>query len=146
MSDIQRADPAARRRALLLVAFGALTGGIVVAVFERYRPLLERWLLSDTGAMTQRSMSITVVLVLAIIAPLFAFAAHLWMRGSAMRRHLRFPLEGERLVRDTPIVRGKAAAVRGRVLQWLACGLVILAIAIAVVLWGLVVLAVAHAT
>jgi len=86
--------------------------------------------------------------VLAIIAPPFAFAAHMWKRGSAIRRQRRFPLEGERLVRDTPIVRGKVAAVRGRALQWLACGPAVMAIAIAVVLWPLlhVALAVAHAT
>jgi hypothetical protein len=40
MIEIRRADPAARRRAVLLVVLGALVGSLLIAGFERYGPAL----------------------------------------------------------------------------------------------------------
>lgn len=140
MSEIQRADPVARRRGVWLVVIGALIGGFTVFALERYLPLLERWLLSDSDQLAQRLTIVVVFLVVVITAPLFAFAAHLWVRGTNVCRHQRFPLPGERVIRDTPIVRGEVAVVRGRVLQCFAIGLAVLASLVAVALWRLAIL------
>jgi len=140
MDEIQRADPIARRRAMLLVVIGALLGGAAVLAFERCWPLIERWLLSDPAQLAQRIAAVTVFCVLLTAAPLAGFAAHLWIRGARVRQHQRFPLPGERLVRDTLVIRGEAAAIRGRVLQCLAAGLAVLAIALAVLLGRLAIL------
>jgi hypothetical protein len=134
MNEIQRADPVARRRAVLVVIIGPLVGGITIFAFERYRRPLEQWLLSDPDQLAQRLTPVTVFVAVVITAPLFALAAHLWVRGTSVCRYQRFPLQGERLLRDTPVVRGHAAAVRGRVLQLFAIGLAPIASLLAVAL------------
>jgi len=144
MSEIQYADPAARRRAVWLVVFGALIGGFALVALERYLPLLKRWLLSDPDQLEQRVTTVVVFLVVVITIPLFAFAAHLWVRGTYVHRYQRFPVRGEHVIRDIPIVRGEAAAVRGRVLQCFAIGLAGTAILLAVALVRLATVVVAY--
>lgn len=140
MVEIQRADPITRRRAVSLVVLGVLIGATIVFAFERYRPVIERCLRSDPDQLTQRLATVTTLSVLVTAVPLFAFAVHLWIRGKRVRRDQRFPLQSERLVRDTPVIRGKAAARRGVVLQCLAIALAVLATGLAVVLWRLAIL------
>jgi hypothetical protein len=137
MGDIQRGDSSARRRAILFVIIGSLIGGFALLAFERAWPLIERWLVSDPEQWPQRVATLTGFLVLVTAGPLFAFAIHLWRRGARIRRHRRFPLEGERRVRDTQVVRGEAAAIRGQALQYLAIALAVLAAGLAVLLWRL---------
>jgi hypothetical protein len=135
MGDILRADPSSRRRAVTIVVLGALVGSLAILAFERYRPWLERWIVSDPERFGPRLTAITVLLILALTIPSYAFAAHLWVRGRSVRRSGRFPLEGERVVRDTPILYGDAAARRGRVLECLAVALAVVATIMGVTLW-----------
>lgn len=135
MGDILRADPLTRRRAATIVVLGAVVGGIAILAFDRYRPWLEQWILSDPERAGQRITAVTILLVLMLTIPSYAFAAHLWVRGRRVRRSRRFPLEGERVFRDTPILHGEAAAVRGRVLECLAAALAVMATGIGVALW-----------
>jgi hypothetical protein len=141
MDDIQRADPSAKRRAVLLVIFGSFIGGSVLYAFKQSWPSIERWLLSDPEQLPDRLATLRGFLVSVTTVPLLAFAVHLWGRGARICRHQRFPLEGERLVRDTLVVRGEAAAIRGRILQCLAVALAVLAVGLVVVLWRLAAMA-----
>jgi hypothetical protein len=145
MNEIQRADPVARRRAVWVVVIGSLIGGVAIFAFERYRPGLEQWLVSDPDLLAPRLTTVTLFLAVIITAPLFVVAAYLWVRGTSVCRYQRFPLQGERLLRDTPVVRGQAAAVRGRVLQFFAVGLAVMATLLAWVLWGLATIVGNHA-
>ena len=63
MSDIQRADPISRRRGVFLLVIGSLVGGLTLVAFQRYRPLLERWLLADPSQLAQRLTTVVVFLV-----------------------------------------------------------------------------------
>ena len=83
MSKLQRADPIARRRAVLLVVIGSLVGGLALVVFQRYQPLLEQWLLSDPNQLAHRLTIALVFFALVTATPLFAFAALLWVRTFA---------------------------------------------------------------
>ena len=135
MSDVQRADRVARRRAVLLVVVGSLIGSICILFLEKYRPALERWILSDPRESAHRVITATVILAVAITVPLYVFAGYLWLRGARVRRERRFPLPADRPVRDTAIVVGDAAAMKGRLLQVVAVGLAVAASLLAVALW-----------
>lgn len=137
MSEIQYADPAARRRVMWLVVFGASIGGFALLALVRYLPLLDRWRVSEPDQLEQWVTTVLLFLVVVITVPLFAFAAHLWVRGTYVHRYRRFPVQGEDLIRDTPIVRGEAAEVRGRLLQCFAIGMAVTAILLALALWRL---------
>ena len=44
MTEVRRADPAARRLTVLLVIVGVLVATLLIVGFERYRTLLRDWL------------------------------------------------------------------------------------------------------
>jgi len=130
---------------MMLVVMGTLVGGAAIVAFERHRPLLEQWLRGDPARGPERFATVTVVLLVVTTVPLFVLAAHLWGRGARVRRSQRFPLTDEQLIRDTPVVHGRAAAVRGHVLQGFAIGLVVIASVLAMALWRLATAVTRHA-
>lgn len=138
MRDIQRADQSAKRRAVFVAILGSLIGTSALFALERSWPSIERWLRSDPAQLSQRLAILTGFLALVTVVPLLACAIYLWARGARIRRHQRFPLEDERLLRDTGIVHGEAAAIRGRLLQSFAIALAMLALGLALALWRLV--------
>jgi hypothetical protein len=137
MSDIQRADPAARRRVLWLLVMGSAIGVVALSFLDQGLAALERWLRSDPGEFAQRFATIAALFAGSITAPLIAFAALLWIRGTRIRRERRVPLQGERVIRDTPILAGDAAEARGRLLQGFAIGFALCAGLLAIALWRL---------
>lgn len=53
-------------------------------------------------------------------APLVALAVYLWSLGARVLRAGQFPPPGYRVIRDTPVVGGQAAVLRGRAFRALA--------------------------
>ena len=45
MTDVQKADSAARRKAITIVIICAIVGSLLIVVFETYRAQLYEWLL-----------------------------------------------------------------------------------------------------
>jgi hypothetical protein len=118
--EVRRADPVARRKAILLVILGALAGTLSIAGFEHYRAPLRDWLASNPGERTNRIKLLLILVAAGLSAPLVALAAYLWSLGSSVVRTRQFPPPGSRVIRDTPVVAGQAAMVRGRSLKALA--------------------------
>ena len=120
------------------MAFGALAGSVAILVAESYLPVVEQWIRSDQERIIERVRMVVVALIFLSTVPLVGLAAYLFLLGQRIRRSERFPLEGERLVRDTVILRGDQAVFRGRVLQGMALALVLFAGGLAVALWRVV--------
>ena len=70
--------------------------------------------------------------------PLFAFSVYLWSLGCKVLNYQRFPLPGQRVIRDTPILEGQAALTRGRVLKTLAVFLAVAGVMLCFVFWWLI--------
>ena len=47
MTDIQRADSAARRKAIIIVIISLIVGSLLIVVFETFHTKLNEWPLSD---------------------------------------------------------------------------------------------------
>lgn len=120
MTEVRRADPVARRQAVLLVALGALVGTLVIVGFEHYRSPLRDWLLRKPGEPAHRLKSVLVLATAILSAPLAALAVYLWLLGSTVLRAQQFPPPGCRVIRDTPVIGGRGAVLRGRSLKALA--------------------------
>jgi hypothetical protein len=120
MSEIQKADPAARRQALLVVLCAAAIGGLLISGFEHLRDPFREWLLSEPSETARRGKLAVYVSAFVLSAPLIAFAVYLWLLGARVLRAQQFPPPGFRVIRDTPVVRGPAAVTRGQVIQVLA--------------------------
>lgn len=137
MSDIRRADPAARRRAMQTIIVGALIGTLVLVAIERCRIPLGEWLLADPGTAPQRVKWVLLSLAALVSAPLLAVAVHFWRLGMKVIRAREFPPPGYHVIRDTPIITGTAAASRGRIIQLLGLGCGIGAMVLSLLLWRL---------
>ena len=120
------------------MAFGALAGSVAILVAESYLPVVEQWIRSNQERIIERVRMVVVALIFLSTVPLVGLAAYLFLLGHRIRRSERFPLEGERLVRDTVILRGDQAVFRGRVLQGMALALVLFAGGLAVAFWRIV--------
>jgi hypothetical protein len=117
MPEIQPADPATRRRAL--IAAGAIAVAGWVAFFA-----LQEWLarLPGTDPEYMRA-SLERALVWgswAAMLPVAVLAGWLWVYGARVSRAGRFPAPGAKVVRDTPVLVGDAARLRGTALKVLA--------------------------
>jgi hypothetical protein len=132
MKEIQRGDPSARRKAVTILVVGAIAGVTLLVVAGAVRPDLEAWLKEDLRG---RSRIVLGAIAVLMAGPLLALAAYLWRLGGRVVATGRFPPSGTRLVRDTPVVTGGAAARAGRVLQSCAVALAAAAVLLTVFIW-----------
>jgi hypothetical protein len=88
-----------------------------------------------------------VLLLLAalLLAPLIVFAAYVWSLGERIFRAGEYPPPGLRVIRDTPVITGKRAISRGRLLKALALGCGIASVGLGLLLWRLASLFGGHA-
>jgi hypothetical protein len=117
---IQKADLAARRQAILLIVFTAATGALLFAAFEHFREPFREWLSSEPAETARRARLAVYISAFVLSAPVIAFAIYLWLLGARVLRAQQFPPPGTRVIRDTPVVGGSGATVRGHVMQILA--------------------------
>jgi len=137
MNGVRRADPAARRQAVLFVVVSAFAGVLLILGYERYRIPLRDWVLSDPGKFALRVKLVFLLSGAFLAAPLVAFAIYLWSFGASVLRSHQFPPPGYRVIRDTPIIAGQAATSRGRGLKMLALCLGVVAVLLWLLLWRL---------
>lgn len=135
MPEIQPADPVTRRRALIVAGAIAVLGW--AAFFA-----LQNWIAGLEGAEpTHMRASLERALVWgswATMLPVVALAGWLWLYGARVGRAGRFPAPGAKVVRDTPVLLGDAARVRGVALKVLAAFLGLLSAGTLVAVYRLI--------
>ena len=137
MTDVQRADSAARRKAIIIVIISAIVGSVLIVAFESNRAQLFDWLLSDQEKSVHR-LKILIIFAVAFVAmPLFAISVFLWSLGYRVSSYQRFPLRGQRVIRDTTIIEGQAVVTRGRILKTFAVFLAVASVILCFILWWL---------
>ncbi len=137
MAQIQKADPRARRRAIITLVLGALIGCGAILLFQHYAPALQDWILQDREKAGTRIAYVLMLFSALSSVPLLAFAVYLWRFGSRVVGAERLPPPGCPVARDTPVLQGPSARRRGRLAQGLAGCLVCLAAALPVIFWWL---------
>ena len=107
--EIVAGDPALRRKAL------AAGLGVVVALLVAM--VSARDLLGSLSALSQASPAEAVLWFVAFMVPILALAVAVGVdalrRSMATFREGRFPPPGMRVLRDTPVIRGRTARVIG---------------------------------
>jgi hypothetical protein len=134
-TPIQRAEPGARRRAVAVLVGLACVGALLIAAAGHYRDAVRDWILTDPQAAAGRVEMVLQLAIVLTVAPLLVFGAYVWRLGSSVCREQRFPLAGQRVVRDTPIVSGAVAVRRGVRLQWVGVGVIAAGASLAIGLW-----------
>lgn len=135
MTDTQRADPAARRKAIIIIIISGIVGSLLILAFERYQTQLYEWLQSDYGRSAHR-VKILIILAAAFGAvSLFSLSTYLWSLGCKVSNSQQIPLPGQRVIRDTPILEGQATMTRVRVLKTIAVLLAGAGVMLCLVFW-----------
>ena len=134
-SSMRRADPKARRHAVIIVAAATVIGLVLIAGPAWYREPLRAWLLDDPAVTASRARLLLAGAGALLVAPLIGFATYAWRLGSRVVAEREFPPRGHAVIRDTNIVSGDAAVAQGRGLRAIAIFLVVASIAITGVLW-----------
>lgn len=134
---LQKADPTARRQAVLAVIFGAAVGGLLIAGFDHFREPFREWLSSDPAETARRARLAMYLSAIVLSVPLIAFAVYLWLLGGRVLRAQQFPPPGFRVIRDTPVIGGPAAVTRGQVIQVFALCLGVGAVLLWLFFWWL---------
>lgn len=120
MNEVQKADPAARRKAVLVIVFATAAGALLIAGFEHFHEPFREWLSSEPAETARRARLAIYVSTFILSAPVIAFAIYLWLLGARVLRAQQFPPPGFRVIRDTPVVGGRGAVTRGHAIQILA--------------------------
>ena len=137
MSDIQRADPEARRRAVLLVIVAAAGGAIVIAALPQIRESVHAWVLADPAETAFRAKLLVCSAAFMVTTPLACLAVYIWLLGARVMHAQHFPPPGLRVLHDTPVLSGAAAVMRGQLMQVLAVCLGLCAVVLCLFLWWL---------
>ena len=131
----QKADPGARRKAIYMAIAPAFIGSVVILFFHNHKDPFLNWLLSDSAPLIPRLKRILTVVATMGALPLISFAVYLWVLGNRIIATRRFPLENQKVVRDTPILEGRPAVARGRILKALAGFFGLSSIALCFLFW-----------
>jgi hypothetical protein len=136
MTEIRRADPSIQRRAVRLLIVSAILGTVLVVGFEHYRGPLRDWLVSEPRDLAR--LTLLLLLATALLSvPLLACGAYLWSLADKVQSARMFPPPGFRVIRDTPVVEGSAAVLRGRTLRVVALGLGVASVLLCLLVWEL---------
>jgi hypothetical protein len=127
MPAVQRADAAARRRALVAALAVAVAGVLAYFAFDAWVTDLQSRTPSDAA---QALSGVLVWATAAVCVVVLAFAVYAWRLGRKAATTGRFPPHGMTVVRDTSILEGPRAIVRGRMLQAVAVVLIVAAAAL----------------
>jgi hypothetical protein len=115
--EIQPADPATRRRALIVAGAIAVAGW---AAFFALQEWLARLPGTDPEHMREALERALILGSWAAMLPVALLSVWLWLYGARVGRAGRFPAPGAKVVRDTPVLLGDAARLRGTALKVLA--------------------------
>ena len=135
MGTVQKADPAARRKALAIVCAGVLLGFCAIGLFEIFA--------SDIIALIQRNLHlfsanplVVLSISMAFLSPLLAGCICFLILGNRTVRAQRFPPPGCPVVRDTPVLEGASGVRRGRIMQLLSVILLLCIMTVPFWVWG----------
>jgi hypothetical protein len=113
MSEVQKADPVFRRKAIVLIVVALVVEAALIALVP---PAIERLARTDRA----RLPAVIAVAGIVLLAPLAGFAAWFWRLGTRVVSEGRYPPAGVSVIHDTVVLEGQAARLRGRVLRIMA--------------------------
>lgn len=114
MAGIQRADVHSRRSVILALVVMLIGGVVLWMVFEEWMAEVRNL---PVEAVTQSLSRVFVLCMGIMIVCVCIVSWHCWRVDERVRQTLRFPPLDAKVVRDTVVLSGQAAAARGRLLK-----------------------------
>jgi hypothetical protein len=135
--EVQRADPATRRRALLYIVVMTLIGVVAIGVVEQWLDQLRQEAAEDPGAAADEAARILMIFGAVISASVFGMALVIGRLSWRIFSADRFPPHGALLTVDTRVVVGAGARRRAYAGFVLASIVAALAVLLPYLLWRL---------
>jgi len=129
VNPIQKADPIARRQAILIVLISALGGFAVIGLFVRYESELHMWIVNHYEELLDNKSAVYFAAQL-LLLPLMILAVYLMRFARQIIRSKRNPPPEHPLVRDMIVQEGRRAVVQGRIIWSIAWLLFFVSIAL----------------
>ena len=121
-----KADPAYRRRILLLYAGGVLgAAGLLIAVKQWALPMLVDYLQRSGDDGMRRLRAIGVVWMLIPLVACFS----MFRLGQRIRTSAQLPAPGTRVIYDTPVIHGRRARQFGAAAMVLSIAIALMVVA-----------------
>jgi hypothetical protein len=118
----------------MLTAATAVVLGVLLAVALTYQATFEAWLTDDPERFRDR-VEIIIGGFALLAVPVLVASIYLWRFGHRVVETQRFPPPDTAVTRDTRILAGPPALLRGRILEGLAAITAIVSVGVPVVLW-----------
>ena len=136
MKQIQKADPAARKRALTIILVGGVIGTLMIGAYRHYEVEIFAWLEHNIAWLAD-SPGIVLGFGCLLVAPLLVLSGFLFFYGRRAARAKRIPPPDSAVVRDTVVKTGARAVFHGRFVQVLSVLLLLSGAAIPFLFWYL---------
>ncbi|MCX4187290.1 hypothetical protein [Methylophaga sp. OBS4] len=134
MNQIQKADPKARRKAIMTLLGGVLIGTALFFVLEYFIGNINLWLQSHAEFLLSHTYVVFLVMSV-LVLPVLLMAAYLIRFANKIIKTRCFPPPNTPVTRDVVILQGKMAVRRGRLIQILSWIILLAACAVPVTVW-----------
>ncbi|MGV6806844.1 MAG: hypothetical protein ACWA5K_02945 [bacterium] len=119
MTDIQPADPLARRLAIWVIIAALVFAVIIVLLIRGLEGALGVWIEANIEWLAT-NLWLVFVISLLFVSPLLIAGVYLYRLGGRIIVSRRIPPPGYAVARDTRIVVGRAAVIRGWIVKILS--------------------------
>lgn len=127
--NIQKADPAARTRAIWIGVLGLIVAAALVLLLNVFEAEFVEWGKDLAADVINKPEMLSVVLFF-IMLPLLAAAIYVFIQGGRIVKAQRMPYPGQSVIKDTQIIEGPKAIKHGRTIQAIALIMAALSLAI----------------
>lgn len=137
MPGSRRANPAIRKLAVAVVLAVAMAGMLFTVCCLRVESVIQSWITAEPQTVSHRIKIVLAIIDALISLPLFVFSCYFWRLGARVIRDQAYPPAGYRMLKDTPVITGPKAMVRGRAIKFMGICLGSSAILFGVLFWHL---------
>lgn len=134
MVQIQKADPKARRTAIMSLIGGAVVGVGLFFLLEYSVGNVNRWIESNVVFLVEHHY-LSFLIMLLLVSPVLWLSIYLIRFAGKIVKVERFPPPDMLVIRDVRVLEGKPVVLRGRLLQVLCWIILLAAAAIPLLVW-----------
>ncbi len=128
-SKIQKADSAARSRAIWIAVIGLILAAVLIVLLNVFEEAFTEWG-KDLAADVINQPQMVSVILFVVMLPLLASSVFVFIQGQRIVRAQRMPYPGQVVIKDTPVIEGPKAVQRGRAIQAIAVIMAAMSVAI----------------
>jgi hypothetical protein len=134
LSEIQKGDPDAKRKAIWLLVLCSIVGSVVLGSYSYFEAEIHRWIYRSIDFLISNPLAVCLP-ALVFVIPILLFSVYLFIYGYRASQAKRMPPPGYSVVKDTVVLSGLKAIRMGRLVQFISLVLLLAGASIPGILW-----------